>query len=129
MVSKRLVELENREAGSRVGKIGVSRHCVSFYDRIASVIGVVDIEIAIGGIVGVKSQSEKALLPARGDLRTDIDEGRLEELPIPNDSDPTIQLLHHENAVRVPRRRCREYRSPEIGGNQARFEPRRACWM
>ncbi len=66
--------------------------------RVAVPIGVVDDELPACGVVGGEREPEKALLPARSDLRAEIEKRLCEDLAVLDDADQAALLDHVEQA-------------------------------
>ena len=106
MVAGRLCHPEDEPFRCLVGDVPVRGHRELGDRGVEPVVGVVDEEPAVGGVVRVERQPEHAHLPAEVDVLVDVQEGWVEPLTVLDDPDPPC-LIDDEQPI-VTRRSVQE---------------------
>ena len=90
------VDGEDQLRGCRVGAVRIGRaHRVSLDARVAGPVRVVDVEAAVGRVVGMERDAEQPTFAAAPDLRHDVEERRGQQLAV----------LRRSGCARAARRR------------------------
>jgi hypothetical protein len=97
VVGERLRDVEDQPRRRGIGAGGVGAHSVALHARVPGQVGVVDVEVAVGGIRRVEGQPEQPPLAAAGDAVRDVQERRGEEGAVLHHADAP-RLLHDEEA-------------------------------
>ena len=100
VVTKILIDTDYFCGRGGVGNIRIiGVHAIATYNGVAGRVGVVDIKIAVAGIIGMKSQPQQALFTTTIGQGVNIQKRCWQLLAVFNDDNITI-LFHHKQSIR-----------------------------
>jgi len=119
----RMADDDHRLRAGRIGNVRVGRHRVTYNLQVARCIGVVNVEIAVAGVVGMEGDAEQALFIAVADERRNVQERRRQQAAVLVDANAP-PLLDDEEAAAITRRGGGVDRPLQTAGNQGQVNVR-----